>query len=309
MINLAFSWNLADDIRTMWTYTFMVSAFRAGAIVAVVAGVMGWFMVLRRQTFAGHTLALSAFPGAAGATLIGIAASYGYFAFCTGAAAVIALATRGGGGPVTGGGSGGAGAPGRVSESALTGIVQAFTLACGLLFVALYQGFLNGTTALLFGSFLGITTSQVALLGATGAAVLAILAVIGRPLLFASVDPDVAAARGVPVRVLSVTFLVLLGAAVAETAQITGALLVFALLVMPAAAAQRLTARPAASLLLTVIIGFAVTWAGLTAAFYSPYPIGFWVTSFAFAVYLAAQAAPALVRYRRAASTAAGAPA
>jgi zinc/manganese transport system permease protein len=316
VINPAFSWNLVADIRTMWAYPFMVNAFRAGAVVAVVAGVMGWFMVLRRQTFAGHTLALSAFPGAAGATLIGIAASYGYFAFCTGAAVVIALATR----PGHGRGAAGASAPSRVSESALTGIVQAFTLACGLLFVALYHGFLNGTTALLFGSFLGITVSQVALLAATGAVVLAILAVIGRPLLFASIDPDVAAARGVPVRALSVAFLVLLGAAVAETAQITGALLVFALLVMPAAAAQRLTARPAAGLLLAVVIGFVVTWAGLTAAFYSPYPIGFWVTTFAFAVYLAAQAAPALWRRRRAgrhdrhdrhaqATTVAGAPA
>jgi zinc/manganese transport system permease protein len=304
VINPVFSWNIVDDIRTMWAYPFMVNAFRAGAVVAIVAGVMGWFMVLRRQTFAGHTLALSAFPGAAGATLIGIAASYGYFAFCVGAAAVIALATRGGRGRAAGPASS------RVSESALTGIVQAFTLACGLLFVALYHGFLNGTTALLFGSFLGITNSQVVTLAATAAAVLAVLAAIGRPLLFASVDPDVAAARGVPVRALSVAFLVLLGAAVAETAQITGALLVFALLVMPAAAAQRLTARPAASLLLTVVIGFLVTWAGLTAAFYSPYPIGFWVTSFAFAVYLAAQAAPALLRRARRATThLAGAPA
>jgi zinc/manganese transport system permease protein len=301
VINPVFSWNVVDDIRTMWAYPFMVNAFRAGAVVAIVAGVMGWFMVLRRQTFAGHTLALSAFPGAAGATLIGIAASYGYFAFCVGAAAIIALATHGGRGRAA------SQASSRVSESALTGIVQAFTLACGLLFVALYHGFLNGTTALLFGSFLGITTSQVVTLAATAAAVLAVLAAIGRPLLFASVDPDVAAARGVPARALSVAFLVLLGAAVAETAQITGALLVFALLVMPAAAAQRLTARPAASLLLTVVIGFLVTWAGLTAAFYSPYPIGFWVTSFAFAVYLAAQAAPALLRYR--AAHLAGAPA
>jgi zinc/manganese transport system permease protein len=283
-----FSWNVVADIRSMWAYPFMVNAFRAGAIVAVVAGVLGWFMVLRRQSFAGHTLALAAFPGAAGATLIGISAVYGYFAFCGGAAVVIALATRSRG-P----------AGGRASESALTGVVQAFTLACGLLFVALYKGFLNGTTALLFGSFLGITAGQVALLAAVGLAVLGVLAVIGRPLLFASVDPDVAAARGVPVRALAVAFLVLLGAAVAETAQITGALLVFALLVMPAAAAQRLTPRPLAGLVLTVVIGFTVTWAGLIAAYYSPYPIGFYVTSLAFAAYLASHAGVAARRARR----------
>ena len=281
-MNTGFSWNLLADFRQMWAFPFMVSAFRAGVIVAVVAGLMGWFMVQRRQSFAGHTLAVAAFPGAAGATLIGISAAYGYFAFCVAAAVIIAAAT-----------SGRRSAGGLATESALTGIVQAFALACGLLFVALYKGFLNGTTALLFGSFLGISAGQVAVLAAVGAAVLAVLAVMGRPLWFASVDPDVAAARGVPVRALSVAFLVLLGAAVAETAQITGALLVFALLVMPAATAQRLTARPLASLVLTVGIGWAVTWAGLIATYYSPYPIGFYVTSFAFAAYLAAHIAAA----------------
>ena len=281
-MSTGFSWNPLADFRQMWAFPFMVSAFRAGVIVAVIAGLMGWFMVLRRQSFAGHTLAVAAFPGAAGATLIGISAAYGYFAFCVAAAVIIAAATRGR-----------RSAGGLATESALTGTVQAFALACGLLFVALYKGFLNGTTALLFGSFLGITTGQVAGLAAVAIAVLAVLAVIGRPLLFASVDPDVAAAQGVPVRALSVAFLVLLGAAVAETAQITGALLVFALLVMPAAAAQRLTTRPLAGMVLTVIIGWGVTWAGLIAAYYSPYPIGFYVTSFAFAAYLAAHAAAA----------------
>lgn len=275
-----FSWNLLADIRNAWAFPFMVNAFRAGAVVAVIAGVMGWFMVLRRQAFAGHTLSVAAFPGAAGATLIGVSAGYGYFAFCIGAAVLIAAATRG---------SRSAGS--LAAESALTGTVQAFTLACGLLFVALYKGFLNGTTALLFGSFLGITAGQVTVLAAAGGAVIVVLAVIGRPLLFASVDPDVAAGSGVPVRALSVAFLVLLGAAVAETAQITGALLVFALLVMPAATAQRLIPRPLASLVITVAIGWAVTWAGLIAAYYSPYPIGFYVTTFAFAAYLAAHAA------------------
>lgn len=281
-----FSWDLLADIRQMWAFPFMVNAFRAGTVVAVIAGMIGWFMVLRRQAFAGHTLSVAAFPGAAGATLVGLATSYGYFAFCIGAALIIAVATwrRRSIGSLA-------------AESALTGTVQAFTLACGMLFVALYQGFLSGTTALLFGSFLGITTGQVAELGIVGVAALGMLAVIGRPLLFASADPDVAAARGVPVSALSVAFLLLLGVAVAETAQITGALLVFALLVMPAATARRLTPRPLASMALTVVTGCLVTWAGLTAAYFSPYPIGFYVTSFAFAAYLAAHLAAA-ARYR-----------
>jgi zinc/manganese transport system permease protein len=295
-----FSWNLVADVRYMWSFPFMVNAFRAGVIAAVVAGLIGWFMVLRRQTFAGHTLSVVAFPGAAGATLLGVSAAYGYFAFCLAAAVVIAIATPG---RNTGG---------LAAESALTGTVQAFALACGLLFVALYQGFLNGTTALLFGSFLGITGSQVAVLAVVGLAALAVLVVIGRPLLFASVDPDVARARGIPVRGLSIAFLVLLGAAVAEVAQITGALLVFALLVMPAATAQRLTARPLPGLVLTVIIGWVVTWAALTAAFYTPYPIGFYVTSFAFAGYVAARVTSGrqlLIRGRLAGKQFAGRPA
>jgi zinc/manganese transport system permease protein len=253
--------------------------------VAVLAGVIGWYMVLRRQSFAGHTLSTVAFPGAAGATLLGVGAVYGYFTFCVGAALVIAAIPR------AGHGSGG-------EEAAVTGTVQAFLLGAGFLFIALYKGFLGGVDALLFGSFLGITTTQVEVLAAVGAAVLLVLAVVGRPLLFASVDPAVAAARGVPVRLLSTVFLVVLGAATAATSQITGALLVFALLVMPAATAQNLTARPVRGIAASVGIALAVTWTSLTVAYYSPYPIGFWVTTCAFVAYAASWGAR-LLRERR----------
>lgn len=270
------SWNPAEDLRQMWAFPFMVNAFRAGTIVAVTAGVMGWFMVLRRQSFAGHTLATVGFPGASGAVLVGVSATYGYFAFCVAAALVIAAVPRGG-------------RDGGVQESALTGTIQAFLLACGFLFTALYKGLLGGTTSLLFGSFLGITTAQVWVLLAVAVVVLGALAAIGRPLLFASVDPDVAAARGVPVQLLSTAFLVLLGAAAAGTSQITGTLLVFALLVMPAATAQSLTARPGLGLALSAAVAVAVTWLGLTVAYFTPYPIGFWVTTFAFGCHVLAR--------------------
>ncbi len=262
------SWNPVADLTQMWAYPFMVSAFRAGAIVAVVCAAVGWFVVLRRQTFAGHTLSAVAFPGAAGATLIGVGAVYGYFTVCLAAAVVIAAVRR-------------KGASGE--ESAATGIVQAFLLACGFLFIALYRGLLEGPQTILFGTFLGISASQVTVLLVVGAVVLVILGVLGRPLFFASVDPEVAAARGVPVRGLDAAFLLLVGAATAEASQITGTLLVFALMVIPAATAQAVTARPVAGLLLAVLIAFAATWLGLVAAYYSPYPLGFFVTTFAFA--------------------------
>jgi zinc/manganese transport system permease protein len=269
------SWNLVTDVRQVLEYPFMVNAFRAGAVVAVLAGAVGWFMVLRRQSFAGHTFALVGFPGAAGAVLIGVSATYGLFVFAVVAALVIALL------PVSSG-------RGYSEESAVTGTVQAFALACGYLFVSLYGGFLSGANALLFGSFLGITQQQVLVLLAVAVVALAVLAVLARPLLFASVDPDVAAARGVPVRGLSTAFLVLLALAAAEVSQITGALLVFALLVVPAATAQAWTPRPVASLVMTLVLGLAVTWVSLFVAYYSPYPIGFFLTSIAFAVYLTA---------------------
>ncbi|WP_327066206.1 metal ABC transporter permease [Kitasatospora sp. NBC_01302] len=270
-----FSWNLVADFQDMWSYAFMVNAFRAGLVVSVVCALVGWFMVLRRQTFAGHTLSVAAFPGASLAVLVGFSTSLGYFGFCVAAALVIGLLGR-------------KGRTDGAEESAVTGTVQAFALACGYLFISLYKGLLEGPTALLFGSFLGITTSQVTVLAVVGAAVLAVLAVIGRPLLFASVDPQVAAGRGVPVQALNMLFLVLLGAATAEASQITGTLLVFALMVIPAATANQLTARPGLSLLLSVALGLGACWAGLVAAYYQPYPLGFFVTGFAFAGYVLA---------------------
>jgi zinc/manganese transport system permease protein len=270
--------NIGRALSEPFSYRFMVSALQAGTIVAVVAGIVGWFMVLRRQSFAGHALAVVGFPGAAAATLLGIGAAWGYFAFCIAAALGIALL-------------GGATGTARRDESAVTGTIQAFALACGFLFVSLYHGFLSGINGLLFGSFLGITPGQVLVLLVMGASTLSVLAVIGRPLLFASVDAEVAAARGVPVRALSVVFLLLLGAAVAEASQITGTLLVFALLVAPAAAAQHVTARPGLGLLLSPLIGLAITWLGLGISYWWPYPIGFVITTLAFAVYLAARGA------------------
>ena len=272
------SFNLVGDIQQLLEFHFMQNAFAAGTIVAVVAGLVGWFMVLRGQSFAGHTLSQVGFPGAAGAALVGVMPAVGLLVFCV--ASALGIATLSGGR-----------LRGARSESAAIGSILAITLATGYLFASLYSGFVGGVYAFLFGTFVGISDNQVGLLALVAVVAVAVLAVIGRPLLFASVDADVAAARGVPVRLLSVTFLVLLGLGVAEAAQITGTLLVFALLVAPAATAQQLTARPAAGLALSVGIAVLVTWLGLAVAYFTVYPIGFFVTTFAFAAYLLARAA------------------
>jgi len=272
------SWNLVDDLRQVLAFHFMSNALRAGTIVAVVAGLVGWFMVLRRQTFAGHALAVIGFPGAAGATWLGINTAYGFFGFCVGGALIIALA---GGGRDSPGGSG--------DESAVVGTVQAFALACGFLFVSLYKGLLDGVNSLLFGTITGISDFQVRLLAVAGVLCVLCLIALGRPLLFASVDPVVARGRGVPVRLVSVGFLVLLGVAAAGTSQVTGSLLVFALLVAPAAAAQQVTARPGPGLALSVLLAVVITWVGEVVAFFSIYPIGFWIPTLAFGAYLVAR--------------------
>jgi len=263
-------------LTQLFQYPFMLNAFRAGTIVAVMAAVMGWFIVLRRQAFAAHTLALVGFPGAAGATLLGLSPTLGFFGFCGAAAVVLSARPRA------------SRVQGYSEESAVIGSIQALLLASGYLFVNLYRGNLNGVNSLLFGNFLGVTQTQVLSLLGVGAAGLLVLAGIARPLLFSSIDADVAEAAGVSVRVLSVIFLVLMGLAVAEASQITGALLVFALLVLPAAAAQTITARPMLGVSLAVAIALGSTWSGLTLAYYSVYPVGFFITTVAFAVYVAA---------------------
>jgi zinc/manganese transport system permease protein len=268
------TWNVVDDVRSLFDYPFMVNALRAGTIIAVMAGVVGWFMVLRRQTFAGHTLALIGFPGGAGAVLVGAGAQLGFFAFSIAGAVVIATLPSGARSHFT-------------DEGAVIGTVQAFALACGFLFVSLNGANLNGINALLFGSLLGVTDADVARLAAAATVVLVVVGLIARPLLFASVDPDVAESRGVPVGRLTLGFTLLLGLAAAASTEITGSLLVFALLVLPAATAQTIATRPATSLLLSVGVALVVTWVGLGIAYYSPYPVGFWITTIAFAVFVA----------------------
>jgi zinc/manganese transport system permease protein len=280
-------WNVVRDVSQVLEYHFMVNALLAGSVVAVMAGLVGWMMVLRRETFAGHTLAMMAFPGASGAALLGVPAAWGYFAFCGAGALAIGRFS-------------GAQRRSWSERSANTGAVQALALGIGFLFVSLYGGVLGDLENLLFGSLLGVSDAQLLAMTAVAAATVAALAALARPLLFASVDGEAAAARGLPVQALSIAFLALLGLAVAATSQITGVMLVFALLVTPAASAQALTTRPGLSIGITVALGLVVVWLGLGISYYSVYPAGFFITVISFALYLLARLlAVALARRTR----------
>lgn len=281
-------WNLIQDVNQLLHFHFMVNAMRAATVTAIAGGIAGWIMVLRRQTFAGHTLSVVAFPGAAAAAWAGVGVEWGYFGLCLVAAVVIGLVPlKADGGDFS-------------QEPAIVGTVQAAALAVGFLFSSLVSGFTGGIESLLFGTFFGVTDHQVVTLAAVAAIALGCLSVLGRPLLFASIDPSVAAARGVPVRLVGMLFLLVLGASVAEISQITGALLVFALLVMPAASARNLTNRSGLGLTVSVALALVIAWAGLGLAyFYSQYPPGFYITTVGFAIYLLStvrRAVPAAVR-------------
>jgi zinc/manganese transport system permease protein len=280
-VNPSLSFDLVKDVDQLTAFPFMVHALEAGAIVAVLAASVGWYMVLRRQTFAGHTLSVMAFPGATGAALAGLPTALGYYLACAGAALAMSRAPRSRRGAYGG-------------ETALIGTVQTVGLAAGFLFLSLNHAVLGGPETLLFGTLLGITSGQVLVLLAVAVAALVALGLIGRPLLFASVDPEVAGARGVPVRALDAAFLVILGLTVAAVSQITGALLVFALLVAPPATAQLITLRPGPGLVLSIVLALVVSWLGLAVAYFSIYPVGFYTTTFAAGLYLIVRLARAV---------------
>ncbi|HCF99099.1 MAG TPA: metal ABC transporter permease [Chloroflexi bacterium] len=267
------SWNPLTDLQLLFQYHFMHNAFLAGTIVAVVAGAVGYYMVLRAQTFAGHALAHVGFAGAAGALLFGLSPVVGLLVVGIGAAVGMGmLGDRNGSGDA--------------ADGVAIAAVFTFAIGIGLLFLQLYPGQAENAYSILFGAVLGITDTDVETIAAAGIATLIALTVMARPLLFASLDPEVAMARGIPVRALSIGFLVLLAFAVAQSVQVVGILLIFALLVTPAATAQRLASRPPVAIALSIALALLFTWLGIAVAYFAPYSVvGFYVTTIAFLTY------------------------
>ncbi|HXD80142.1 MAG TPA: metal ABC transporter permease [Candidatus Acidoferrum sp.] len=262
-------WNLLDDIAALFHYDFMVHAFEAGTIVAVVAGSIGYFVVLRSSSFAAHALSHIGFAGATGAVVLGLNPIFGLLAFTLGSGIAIgALGNRLRGRDVT------------------IGIVLAWTLGLGVLFISLYTGYATEAYALLFGEILGISSNDVVVTIVAGVVTIAALVATYRPLLFASVDEELAGAKGVPVTALSIAFMAILAVAVTEAVQVVGVLLIFALIVTPAAIAVRFTSRPSVAIGIGVVLALLFTWLGLAIAYYSPHPVSFFITSLAFFTYV-----------------------
>jgi zinc/manganese transport system permease protein len=251
---------------------FVHTALWAGAVVAVVSGVIGVFVVTRGMSFAVHAISELGFTGAAGALVVGLDPVIGVLGGSLLVGLVLGLLSL----------------RGRERDSAI-GAVLAFGLGVGVLFLSLYQGYATEATNLLFGSIVGVSDAQLRALAIVAAIVLAGVAVLYRPLLFSSVDPEIAAARGVPLRALSVGIFLLLALTTAEAIQVVGVLLVLTLVITPAAAAQHLTRRPAVAILLSVAIALVSTEGGILLSLVKPWPTSFFITSISFAAYLGAR--------------------
>jgi zinc/manganese transport system permease protein len=270
-----FTPNLIEDVREILRYDFMQYAFVAGTFIALAAGLVGYFVVLRNEVFTSDALGHVAFTGGLGALLANIQLLVGVF----GSTIAVAL------------GMGTLGGRARGRDVAI-GTVFAWVLGLGVLFLSLYttaRSASGGTAgiSILFGSILGLQATQTVIASVAGIATSVVLLLIARPLMFASIDPDVAAARGVPITAVTVIFLILVGATVAEAVQAVGALLIFGLMVTPAAIAQRVTSRPYTALLLSGALAILFVWLGLGLAFYISYPASFFITALAFGTYLA----------------------
>lgn len=251
---------------------FVQHAYYAVTLVALAAGAVGYFVVIRRQAFAAHAIGHVGFAGAAGAVLLGLSPVVGLLAFCLGAGVLIGL--------------GGATLDDR---DAVVGVTLTAALGLGVLFISLYSGYADATYSILFGQILGVTWGDVVLVASVSLVVLVVLAGIFRPLLFVSVDPASAVARGLSERVLSLAFLSLLALTTVVAIQIVGVLLVFSLLVAPAAAAEQLTNRPRVAVLLSMSIALFSSWFGLFLGVWLGGPVSFWITALAAVSYLGAR--------------------
>ncbi len=287
---MSFSWNIVTDLRAMWQWAFMRNAFEAGGIASIMAGIVGYLVVLRRSAFATHALGHGGFSGAAGAVLFGVSPIYGL---------LIATSTGGVGMALAG--------KRATTRDVEIGTILAFMLAIGLVFLSLYKGYASEAYTILFGEILGISAAEVLLTLEVCIGVVVVMALVYRPLLFSSLDPDVAEAKGLPMMALGVIFMLLVAVAISFSVTVVGVLLIFALMVTPAAAAVRLTQRPIYAVTASVLLALASTWLGLTLAWFAsaywPYPVNafpasFFIVTIAFGVYVAVRLGVWIARER-----------
>jgi zinc/manganese transport system permease protein len=238
---------------------FMVNAWEAATIVAVVAGIVGFFTVARGAAFAAHALPNGAFAGAAGASLIGVSTLLGLGVFSAAGALTIA------------------GLAGRARRDVATAMTIVMMLALGALFLSQTTEYAPAIFSLLFGEALGVNSNQILPTAVIALACVLIVAILFRPLLLSSVLPDVAQAKGVSTARMELIFLLLLALTTTMAVPVVGSLLIFSLLIAPAATARCFTTKPGRSVALSVLLALATVWAAIAISFQTNWPIGFFV--------------------------------
>jgi zinc/manganese transport system permease protein len=256
----------------------MLNTWITASIVAVIAGLTGFFAVLRGQTFAAHAIPNGAFAGAAGASLLGINVLWGLVVFAVGGALGIGAL-----------GSEQRGREGR--NDVVTALALVLMLGLGALFVSISSQYAEEPYALLVGEVFGISHGEVLPIAGLGIACAAAIAVGFRPLMLTSALPEVAEARGVSTRRADLYFLVVMALATSMTVPVVGALLMFSLMIGPAAAARSVTARPGVALALSVAIALATVWLAIALSYRTNWPLGFFVGVAGAAFYLLGLAA------------------
>ncbi|MGC8495474.1 MAG: metal ABC transporter permease [Syntrophobacteraceae bacterium] len=261
---------MLHSIIALYHFEFLRNALYSGMFIAVAAALVGYFLIGGGYTFAGHALPNIGFAGAAGAVLFGARPVYGLFALTVLAAGAMSVGGR------------------ELRERDISiGVVMSFALGLGLMFLSLYGGYAERVYSILFGTVLGITRSDMILTGLMSLVTVGLILVLFRPLLFITFDPFVAEAKGVPVRLLTLLFLLAVAVIVSLAVQVVGALLVFTLLVGPGATATRLARRPAHAILLAALLGIVYMFAGVTLAGLSgDWPVSFFIASISFLVYM-----------------------
>ncbi len=249
---------------------YMLNAWVVATVVALVAPIVGFFVVLRGSAFVAHAVPEAAFAGAAGASLLGLNTIVGLGVFALAASLGIGMLGR------------------RGRHDVVTALALVVMLGTGSLFLSWSTEYAPEIYSLLFGEVLGVSGNEIGLTALLGALCLGAVAVLYRPLLLTSVVPEIAAARGIRNHRIDMAFLVVVALATTTAVPVVGALLMFSLMVGPAAAARRVTSQPLRAIALSVVIALLIAWASIAAAYQTNWPVGFFVTAFAFTAYVLA---------------------
>lgn len=255
------------------TYDFMQNAFIAGTFAAILAGVVGYFVIIRNLSFAAHALGHIGFAGASGALLISLSPIMGQFIFTVFAAI-------------------GMGALGeRISKNdMIIGIVLSFCLGLGSLFLHLYNGYAGQATIILFGNLLGVSNHDLHIMFWLMILSLLALTLITKRLLFASLEPELAEAKGIYLIWLSIFFMIIMAIAVTLASQVVGVILVFTLVIGPAAIAVQWTHHFWSGIILSVLLAVLIVWLGISLSYLTDWPISFWISTLVFVIYIVEKA-------------------